>query len=197
MARTAHFRRTLLFILVTPQCWCIGEKHDSSREMLNIMATDENTGMGMLSDENVALLFLRYRREIFSSSELQNTGLDLTTQFHAFSENARRLAKFIASQATGWRGSWEWEQAIDRGVTVGLTEHSHISPAQWAHMMSSGRRRIDVVFDERHARSTMLLASPIDLRADGLVPAHVRLRTPGHHHRRLPPGWNNQPAPVR
>jgi hypothetical protein len=174
MTCTTRFCRTVLFILATSQCWCVRESHDSCREMLKAMAIDPNTGMGMLSDENVALLFLRYRRETFSSSELQKSGHELTTQFDAFSENVRRLAKFIAGQATGWRGSWEWEQAIDRGVSVGLTEHSHISPTQWAQMMSTGRRRIDVVFDERHARSTMLLASPIDLRAEGLVPAHVR-----------------------
>jgi hypothetical protein len=162
--------RALIVICLLFQGATTDHSHESTREMLKFMALDPKTGVGMLSDANVALLFLRYRREF---SLLESEGHLLTNHYHAFSLNVKKLAKYIMNQAAGRSGPWEWDQPVDRGMILGLTEQAHISTEEWIGMFSSGRRHIEIIIDERQPRSNLLPASPIDLRTAGTVPIYV------------------------
>ena len=124
----------------------------------------------MLSDANIALLFLRYRRE-FSLPE--HEGRQLTKHYHSFASNVRKLANFITTQAAGRSSFWERDQPIDRGMNLGITEHTHISSDDWIQAISSALRQIEIVIGGRHARSNLLPASPIDLRSEGLITEYV------------------------
>jgi len=73
----------------------------SVRHLAEKMAKDSRTGIGVLTDDDVALLFLCYQQEFNRSlSSGAYTHASMTEAFYAFAENARRYASLLTDPDT-------------------------------------------------------------------------------------------------
>lgn len=137
----------------------------SIRHLHDKMAKEARTGVGDLTEDDAAILFMRYQREFNRSlASGAYSHQTMTMAYESFRDATKRLAKLVTDP----------NGPHARGVELALNEISDISEDDWEAMVESGRRRLVMPFAPPQRRQDRaFVQGQLDWRDKGLLASHV------------------------